>query len=295
MFMLFLCNLLALLFDTTSIFQKPLPADQLTFLAQFAGKPAHEAVRDKQFRKLMHAALPSCTFHYGWDMPLDEALDIVLKGSDIPVRIRDGRYVTVSSRGGQYLAGRGFLWLDIREGIALGAFYFHPTNGEPTPSVTVFSKQVREETLGLTELPAAFAEDLSRWSQVAGVPPVTTRYFITGANKKILLEHDEDYCGPADKASGSPGNRCLQMDADAADIDLNAAYYLDLTHHATNGTAWMIDGQDQAAWIVFRDNTCGAGPDPLGCRIRMTRERTHGIIKRSPAMHSPAWVHGQAS
>jgi uncharacterized protein YecT (DUF1311 family) len=164
------------------------------------------------------------------------------------------------------------------------------------PSVTVFSRQVRgfpnRETLGLTELPAAFAEDLNRWSQVAGAPPITTRYFITGANKKILLEHDEDYCGPADKASGSPGNQCLQMDADAADIDLNAAYYLDLTHHATNGTACMINGQDQAAWMVFRDNTCGAGPDPLGCRIRMTRERTHGIIKRN---HTPSLVHGQAS
>lgn len=127
-----------------SIFQSPIPADQLAFLNQFAGAPARDLIRDKSFRKLTRTFIPDCVFHYGWDTPLSGAVEQVIKGSPLPLRIRDGRYLTVSGLSGPILAGRGFLWIDLQDGIALGGFYFHPTNGEPTPSVTVFSKQVKE-------------------------------------------------------------------------------------------------------------------------------------------------------
>jgi uncharacterized protein YecT (DUF1311 family) len=268
-----------------AIFQKPIPSDQLALLSQFAGAPANEIVRDKQFRKLTRSVIPDCIFHYGSDMPLSDALELVLKGSPMPVRIREGRYVTISGRSGPYLMGRGFLWFDLQDGIALGGFYFHPTNGEPTPSVTIFSKQVKEESLGLSQLPAAFVYDLNQWSGESRIPPITTRYFITGLNKKILLEHDEDYCAPVDRPTGPPESICQPMNAEAADIDLTAAYYLDQTHHATNATAWMITGQDQIAWLQVRENTCRVGPDPLRCRILMTRERTRMVIRRNPVPH----------
>jgi uncharacterized protein YecT (DUF1311 family) len=206
-----------------------------------------DLIRNKQIRKLMHSVIPDCIFHYGWDMPLSDALEMVLKGSPLPVRIRDGRYLLVSGRSGPYLAGR---------------------------AVNIFSKQVKEEALKMSQLPLAFAEDLSQWSMESRVPRVTTRYFITGSNKKILLEHDEDYCAPA---AGVAAPDCQQINADAADIDLNAAYYMEQTNHVTNATAWMITGDDQVAWLQVRDNTCRVGGDPLGCRIRLTRERTHVI------------------
>jgi uncharacterized protein YecT (DUF1311 family) len=248
------------------------------------GAASGDLIRDKQFRKLMHSVIPDCTFHYGWDMPLSDAIELVLKGSTVPVRVRAGRYLMLSARSGPYLAGRGFIWIDLQDGIALGAFYFHPTNGEPTPVVNVFSKQVKEGTLKLSQLPLAFAEDLSQWSSDTKVPPVTTRYFITGSNQKILLEHDEDYCAPA---AGIAPPDCQQMNADAADIDVNAAYYLDQTNHATNATAWMITGEDQVAWLQVRESTCRIGPDPLRCHIRMTRERTQVILRRHPVSRGP--------
>ena len=71
----------------------------------------------------------------------------------------------------------------------------------------------------------------------------------------------------------------MQSNADAADIDVTAAYYLDQIHSATNGTAWMI-GPDQQAWITLRNTTCGGLANPLGCRISMARQRTHIIIHR---------------
>ncbi|HEY2392595.1 MAG TPA: hypothetical protein VGK22_15575 [Candidatus Angelobacter sp.] len=269
-----------------AVFQNPIPADQLTFLKQFEGMPADKLIRDKQFRKLMRSFVPDCMFHYGHDMPLAEALDTVFKGSSLPVKIHDGRYLVVAGPMGPYLAGKGFMWIDMQEGIALGGFYFHPTNGEPTPAVNVFSKQLKDEFLSMGQLPAAFAEELTEWSAESRVPAVTTRYFISGVNQKILLEHDEDYCNAPD--GGARGRDCQQMNADAADFDVNAAYYLDQTHHATNATAWMIS-QDQIAWTRVRDNTCRIGVDPLLCRIRITREHVHVVIGihrvRRPPIH----------
>ena len=270
-----------------AIFQKPIPSDQLAFLSHFDRMRSGDAIRDKQYRKLLHNVVPDCIFHYGTDMSLSDAIDMVLKDSSAPVQVRDGRYVIVSGRSGPYLMGRGFLWIDVQDGIGLGAFYFHPTNGEPTPVVIAFSRQVKEKALGISQLPPVFAQDLTRWSRESYVPPVTTRYFITGSNEKILLEHNEDYCQPADGTTPPPDDVCLQMNADASDLDVNAAYYLEQINHATNGTAWMIPGDDQVAWVQIRDETCRVGPDPLRCHIRMTRERTHVIVYRHPIPHSP--------
>ena len=233
----------------------------------------------------MHGVIPDCTFHYGRDMSLIDALEMVLRDSPLPVRIRDGRYVMLSGRSGPYLAGRGFMWIDLQDGIVLGGFFFHPTNGEPTPTATVFSKQVKEESLKMSQLPPAFAEDMSQWSAQAGIPPVLTRYFITGSNRKIVLEHDEDYCTSVVGIPAPPPYICGQMNADSADVDLIAAYYLEQTNHATNATAWMITGDDQIAWLKLRNNTCSVGPDPLGCHILMTRERTRVIIGRNLVPH----------
>lgn len=178
------------------------------------------------------------------------------------------------------LGGRGFVWIDPQDGIGLGRFYFRPTNGEPTPTVNIFSRQVKEDSLKMSQLPSAFAEDMSHWSVQSRTPPVTTRYFITGANRKIVLEHDEDYCAPAAGRIALPQNNCQQINADAADIDLNAAYYVEQTHHATNATAWIITGADQLAWVQIRDNTCATGAEPIPCRIVMTRQRTAIILRR---------------
>jgi uncharacterized protein YecT (DUF1311 family) len=269
-----------------AIFQKRIPPDQLAFLKSFAGETSGQAIGDRQFHKLMDNSLPDCMFHYGRDMSMFEAIETVLKGSPVPVTIRDGRYMTLAGRSGPYLGGRGFVWIDLQEGIALGGFYFHPTNGEPTPTVTVFSRQVKDEALEMSQLPPEFAVDLAQWSQQFGVPQVTTRYFITGSNKRILLEHDEDYCSNADGTVAPPGDSCEQMIADAADLDMDTAYYLEQIHYATNGTAWMIKGDEQVAWIGVRDRTCGGVLDPLGCRIRLTREHV-GVIVHRPVVGRP--------
>lgn len=261
------------------VFVSRIPADQMAFLNGLAGMTSNEVIQNKQFKRLMKYFVPNCEFHYGRDMGLDSALHMVIEGSGVPAQIRDGRYFTIAGSQGPYLGGRAMIWIDMKEGVGLGAFYFHPTNGEPTPSVAVFSRQVKDKALGMNDLPPAFAEDLAAWAGGSRVPALTTRYFLTGSNLRVLLEHDEDYCSGANLNLVPEGEQCEEMDADAADLDEVAAYYLDQVHYRTNATAWMI-GPDQQEWLVVRDRTCGGVTDPLGCRIRVTREHTHIITGR---------------
>jgi hypothetical protein len=265
-----------------AIFQNPIPGDQLAFLNNFAKYKSGKAIRDKQFRNLIPRIVPDCEFHYGHDMPLLEAINTVIDGSSQPVQIREGRYLMISGHSGPYLEGRGFLWIDMQDGLALGGFYFRPTNGEPTPAVNIFSQQVREATLTMNQLPPAFADDLSRWSAENDIRLVTTRYFINGYKEKIVLLHDEDYCAPRDGSAARSKTSCQQMNADAADVDERAAEYVDQTGHVTNATAWMINGRSTPEWIQIRDSTCRLGPDPLGCYIILTRQHTRIIIYRHP-------------
>ncbi len=214
-------------------------------------------------------------------MSLPDALSMVFDGSHIPVELRDNRYLLAVGQQGPYLQGRGFLWIDIRTGIALGGFYFAPTNGEPTPALNLFSKHMKEETLGLSELPPAFVDDLIQWSTSAHVGPVVTEYFITGNNRKILVEHDNDFCVSADGTVAPRSGVCEQLNAQAADLDVAAADYLDQVHHATNATAWMLS-PSQVAWLGIRERTCGGVVDPLACRIAITRQRVHVLTGRPP-------------
>jgi uncharacterized protein YecT (DUF1311 family) len=267
-------------YDKT-IFGDTIPAAQLVFLKSFDGNRTRDLYHDKQFKALKKAVLPKWEFHFGRDMSITDAMDYALDGSNEAVQVRDGRYVMLSGRAEMFpgLGGRGFMWFDMQEGIALAGFYFHPSNGEPTPTTTVFSKQLMVDTLSMAQLPPEFFQDFTQWSSQERVPPITTRYFIGGLEKRLLLEHDEDFCSSTFTALGSD---CLQMTADAADMDMNTAYYLDQVNYATNATAHMIVGDDQSAFLRLRTSRCGAVADPLGCRILVTRQQVHRVTHSAP-------------
>jgi hypothetical protein len=271
-----------------AIFQKPIASGELTFINDFAGRSSRDAAKDGKYRKLIHAVVPDAPYHYHRDMPLSDALETVLTSAPLPVEIRDGRYAMVSSESERGAGGLGFLWTDMHDGIALGGFSFHPTNGEPTPTLTIFSKQIKDESLELSQFPAAFAEDMYRWSETTGVPTVITRYFINSAGIKIVLEHDEDYCVHPDGSPAPPADVCDQMNEDAANVDMEAAYFMERTGYASNATARTAVESDQVVWIRLRDETCREGPERLKCRIRMTHERTRVLIARRHAPGPPA-------
>ena len=268
-----------------AIFQSPFPPNQLSFLKQFDGAPSKELWNDKQFHKLLNRILPTGMFHYGIDRSIYDALDIVTRDSMVPVRVLDGRYVAVVGDKSLYLSGVGFVWIDLQDGVALAGFSFHPTNGEPTPSVVVFSRQiVKQDWVAMGQLPPEFATFLRGWTDDYRIPQITARYFITGSNKRILLEHDEEYCAPMDGIPAPDKVTCEDMDFKALDLDASVGDYLDTVHHATNATGWMIDG-DQSAWLQVRESSCGM---LMACRVRVTRERRDVILHRAPSPHPVA-------
>lgn len=259
------------------VLQSLIPPDQLAFLTTYDGQPTKELLKDKRYKALLKLATPRTTYHFGRDMSLSDAMDMVMDGSKAPVSIRDGRYVMVSGTNGPYLRGRGMMWFDLQIGTALGVFYFSPTNGEPTPTLTVFSRQLIDTDLSMGQMPPPFVDDLIQWATMNHIPAVSPRYFIPDNGKKYVLVHDEEYCAAAPGSATPPANICEQLMDQAADADMNAAYFMKETHNAANATAWML-GPDQVAWVGLRDHTCGAA---LSCRISFTRERTRVLMGHS--------------
>jgi uncharacterized protein YecT (DUF1311 family) len=261
------------------VFQNIIPGAQLAFIGAYAGKPTKALLKDKQFQAVMKQVTPKTEYHYGRDMPLSDALDDMLSGATLPVVVRDGRYVMISGDRGPYLHGRGFVWIDLQQGVVLGCVYFTPTNGEPTPTLAIFSRQLKGTSLSMTQLPLAFAEDLGNFVQAEGLRSVSPRYFIPVNGKKYVLMHDEDYCDhPADQPA-PPQDRCQELNAEAADADLNAADFMSQTHNAANATAWMLS-PSTLAWLDVRNQSCGAGPGFTFCRVRLTRQRVRVLASQ---------------
>ena len=259
-----------------SIFHKSIPAGDLADLAQHAGQRSGELWHDKRFRKLVNANTPDVMYHFGNDKPLQVCMELALQDSEVPVQVRDNRYVMVGGWSSLYgFHGRAFLWFDTQAGLMLGGFYFNPSNGEPSPTLTVFSRQTDTPELSLGQLPPQFARDLADWTIAAGIPAITTRYFIDEQKKRTLLQHDEDFCVSPDGTHAPADDPCEQMNENAADIDLNAAEYLSAVNYATNATAWRANGYDQGVWIQSVNNQCGV---TVACRIRIKRQRTRAIL-----------------
>jgi hypothetical protein len=222
------------------VFQKPISSEQVKFLNGDQGRPSDDVVRERSLRELVSDVVPDAPFHLGIDMPLSSAIEGMFALSAQPVEVRDGRYAMVFGRRGMGGRGRALLWVDMQRGIGLGAIFFYPGNGEPSPSMTIFSSQVNRASLRMSELPAAFVEDLTRWSAIVGVPAITTRYFINASGEKTVLAHEEDFCKVADGVAGAAAESCEQRNAEAARIDLEAAHFLDQTNYVSNATMHMV-------------------------------------------------------
>ena len=261
-----------------AVFHDLIPTGELGFLADYDGKMPKEIERDKRFRQLEKLITPSAYYFYHRDRELSEARDLVLDEAPLPISVRDGRYVMVATAGGpdQHMSGRGFIWIDMQSGIGLGGIYFKPSNGEPTPTLTIFSKQLTDTYLGMNQLPPEFLVDLNQWALIAKVHATSPRYFIPANKKKYALIHDGDFCAHAAGVPAPPEDECEEMNAEAADADLEAAYFMKETGHLSDATAFLLEA-DYGAWIALRQRTCGAG---LVCRVVFTRRKTRELLEK---------------
>jgi hypothetical protein len=261
-----------------AVFHDLIPTDQLGFLADYDGKMPKDIERDKRFRHIEGLITPNTTYFYHYDRELSETRDLMLDEDPMPISVRDGRYVMVASAGGpdQHMHGRGFIWIDMQTGMGLGGVYFKPSNGEPTPTLTIFSKQLTDTYLGMSQLPPEFLVDLNQWALIARVHSTSPRYFIPANKKKYALIHDGDFCAHAEGTVAPPEDECEEMNAEAADADLEAAWFMKATGHLSDATAYLLE-PEFTAWIAVRQRACGAG---LACRVVYTRRKTLELLGR---------------
>lgn len=227
--------------DVRLNFTSPISGSQLAFLNVYAGRPANDADGKHSVKTLVSMVVPYTPYHFGVDFPLPQVLNTLLLNEPQPIEIRDGRYAMMSGARNAIQRRAGLLWVDMREGFSLGAIYFEPANGEPSPTLTIFSRQLDRRTVRMSQLPRAFVEDLSRWAAREGVPSITTRYFIGASGDKYVLAHDENYCAGAEGMRAAfPKSVCKKMNAQAALIDMTATRFMEQTHNASNATMHMI-------------------------------------------------------
>jgi hypothetical protein len=221
-----------------TMFKRTVPAPELQFLNSFVSQPSRTVARDATFRELINAVTPYAPFHLGVDMPLANVMEGMLGSSEVPVQIRDGRYVMVVGQRTPDGRGRGraFLWIDMQQGIVLGGIFFYPSNGEPSPTLTLFSSQISADSVHIAQLPQAFLQDFSHWTADASVPAPTARYFINASNKKSVLAHDEDSCSLSGSSAAPAGEACAEQKVEAVTMDRQADAFLARVHYASNGT-----------------------------------------------------------
>ncbi|HEY6357721.1 MAG TPA: hypothetical protein VIX35_05730, partial [Vicinamibacterales bacterium] len=211
-------------------------ADHFQWVKDLSGESTHDATLAGHFSDLVLDVSPDATYHFHFDMPVGSALRAILRGAGEPVTIRANRFAMLSACDTPTCTGaRAFVWVDTEHGVEIGGIEFEPSNGEPTPTLTLFSKQVLDPVTKRVQLPADFIEDLATWTRVSRRRATPARYFINGQGVKTVLAHDEDNCHGADQSSLA-ATLCRSLNVDAAEQDLAAAYYL-LSNSFADGTA----------------------------------------------------------
>jgi uncharacterized protein YecT (DUF1311 family) len=259
----------------------PLAPDRLAWLKGLkAGEPTRDATLAGGFAELLADVVPDATYHLGQDMPFANAVTMVLRGASQPIIIRADRYVMLAAcQSPTCSSARAFLWVDTQQGLAIGGLEFNPSNGEPTPSQTLFAKQLLDPITRLDRLPPAFVEDLGQWSKGARLRTPMARYFVNGQGLKTVVPHDEDNCQGGDRSSLTL-TLCGSMNLDAAEKDMQAAYYVLLSSFAEGTTMRGALKADQDKWIQDRQTSCGTASDSvtLACRLKSTRDRVQSLI-----------------
>lgn len=256
-----------------------LSPDRFAWLSKLkAGDSSRDAVLSAEFRDLVASVTPGVAYHFHIDMPLASAFSAVIRGPAEPIALRDGRYMTISACQVATCSGaRALLWVDTNALLAVGALEFSPSNGEPTPTQTLFSSQILDVITELSQLPDAFVADLHLWSRASRFRAPMARYFINGGGFETAVPHDEDNCVGGDRSS-LPLSLCAAMNVEAADQDVQAAFYLLVKGYA-NGPARTQLQADQDKWRHDRQTACGMGVtlDALACQLKYTRDRVHAL------------------
>jgi hypothetical protein len=230
------------------------PASPPHWLLAFDGRSTNEVAHDPRLGRLITRQIPAA---------MAATLRAALGGPPDPLRVTDGRTVAMSACQPRACGTKGFLWLDLAAGTALGAIYDAPT-------LRLGSRALAPDTL-----PAAARTALLGWLADLDAAPRTVR-FTNAAGRVTRLDaapfttgrYRPPPGGPSFDCAGaaSPVARTLCADTALAALDLRTwrqAEEVRRGHSTRDAREELVAFHD--AWRRRRDARCGAATDRTAC------------------------------
>lgn len=225
------------------------------WLLGYQGKSTNEFVWDKRTRELVNTRVPPAVS--------DEVLN-ALGGPPDPVVVVDGRYVSMSACRAHSCTEKGFLWVDTKTGIGLGAYYVSDTlhlgsNGMSADHIPVQARQALVSWLTDHDLQTESAEFIGR---SAG------RVKLDAARFSAKEKFHPPPAGPAFDcrlaASDIEKTICSDAALSAQDLALNELYN---TIRLGNSTTVARDQLRtlQRDWLKNRDRVCAVAASVAAC------------------------------
>jgi uncharacterized protein YecT (DUF1311 family) len=225
------------------------------WLLGYQGKSTNEFIWDKRTGELVNTRVPPAVS--------DEVLN-ALGGPPDPVVVVDGRYVSMSACRAHSCTEKGFLWVDTKTGIGLGAYYVSDTlrlgsNGMSADHIPVQARQALVSWLTDHDLQTESAEFIGR---SAGRVKLDAAHF--SAKDKFHAPP----AGPAFDcrlaASDVEKTICSDAALSAQDLALNELYN---TIRQGNSTTVARDQLRtlQRDWLKNRDRVCAVAGSVAAC------------------------------
>ena len=243
------------------------------WLLAFDGRSTNDVAHDPRLRRLITQQVPKA---------MTTELLGALGGPPNPLRADDGRTVSMSACMPHACPTKGFLWLDLTTGTALGAIYSAPV------------LRLGSRALTPTALPAAARAALHEWLADLDAMPGTVRFTNAQGSTTTLAAAPFRPTGRFRPPAGGPSFDCAtamaagtaQVDgattvarAICRDRDLSAldrrtwqqAEEVRLGHSTRDARRELVEFHNQ--WRRQRDARCSAAPDLAGClRAEFTQQ-----------------------
>ena len=224
------------------------------WLLSYTGKSANEFVWDKRADRLVMTRIPSKVA--GKLMP-------ALGGPPNPVVVVDRRYVSLSACRAHSCIEKGFLWVDTKTGVGLGA-YFSDTlvigsNGLSAQSIPAPARQALIDWLTEYDL---------RPESVAFVGANGVRSTLDASAFKARERFEPPPGGPAFdcKRASSRIDAAICGDAGLSALDLALSTLAnDIRHGHGTIAAWEELAEVQRKWRQDRDSRCADAENVTAC------------------------------
>jgi uncharacterized protein YecT (DUF1311 family) len=218
----------------------------------------------------------------------DEVLN-ALGGPPDPVVVVDGRYVSMSACRAHSCMEKGFLWVDTKTGIGLGAYYLSETlrlgsNGLAADHIPAMARQALIAWLTDHDLHTASAEFIGRSGE---------RVKLEAASFTAQETFHAPPTGPAFDCNVAAGaiehTICADKALSAQDLALNELYNRIRLGSGTTAAREELRTL-QRSWLKSRDRLCADAPDVAACltdQYTAQYDRLSNWVPTIPAKHVP--------